>query len=203
MSEYHNIKDDQCLALDKEAVSRLAAVARRLYSDVTLRAEEYAHLAKEIDLMLGRGLTLPEYRDALRTDSATEFSLRPDESNCWVNVDNISVYIKRNDEGVSVDLFQRGGEDDNSHAATWDTFNNNGPQCDSCGHWMHFGDESWHCSSCGRVMWDAEGEFEFLIPESAAAAIKAERDREAAEHLVESARDSEALAAYAAETDHG
>lgn len=37
----------------------------------------------------------------------------------WITVDNISVYIVRNDDGVSVDLFAKGRENDGSLAGTW------------------------------------------------------------------------------------
>tara|TARA_B100000131_G_C17574164_1_gene392266 strand:- start:188 stop:379 length:192 start_codon:yes stop_codon:yes gene_type:complete len=40
----------------------------------------------------------------------------------WITVGNISVYIKKTDEGVSVDLFPLGEEMAESPAGTWLTF---------------------------------------------------------------------------------
>ena len=54
-----------------------------------------------------------------RSEGETDYILEPSATSCWITVDNISVYIVRTDEGVSVDLFPRGREGDESIAGTW------------------------------------------------------------------------------------
>lgn len=63
-----------------------------------------------------------ENRPVLKAVSSDEFELVANEPSAWVTVDNISVYIRRNDEGVSVDLFPKGHENMESPAGTWLTF---------------------------------------------------------------------------------
>jgi len=43
--------------------------------------------------------------------SSNEFELREKEHSVWIGVDGISVCVTRNDEGVSVDLYAKGHED--------------------------------------------------------------------------------------------
>ncbi len=59
---------------------------------------------------------------ALKPASSIEYTLDPKASAVWVEVQNISVHIRRNDEGVSVDLFPVGREDAESLVGTWLTF---------------------------------------------------------------------------------
>ena len=40
----------------------------------------------------------------------------------WIGIGSIRVYIKRTDEGVSVDLYPRGKEDESSVVSCWETF---------------------------------------------------------------------------------
>ena len=49
----------------------------------------------------------------------SDWTLDPAARSVWITVDNISVYIVRTDEGVSVDLFQKNRECDDSIAGTW------------------------------------------------------------------------------------
>jgi hypothetical protein len=49
---------------------------------------------------------------ALTAISSNEFELRKKEHSAWIGVDGISVCVTRNDEGVSVDLYAKGREDD-------------------------------------------------------------------------------------------
>jgi hypothetical protein len=49
---------------------------------------------------------------ALTANSSNEFELRKKEHSAWIGVDGISVCVTRNDEGVSVDLYAKGREDD-------------------------------------------------------------------------------------------
>lgn len=56
----------------------------------------------------------------LRADSSTEFTfVAPRQSNVWLTVENLSVQVKRDDEGVVVDVFARGKEDEGTLASTW------------------------------------------------------------------------------------
>ena len=56
---------------------------------------------------------------SLIQDEYSDFTLKTEARSCWITVDNISVYIVRTDEGVSVDLFPKGREGDESIAGTW------------------------------------------------------------------------------------
>lgn len=57
---------------------------------------------------------------ALRAIASNEFEfLGPRQSNVWMSVENLSVYIKREDEGVVVDIFALGKEDEGTLATTW------------------------------------------------------------------------------------
>ena len=42
--------------------------------------------------------------------SDTDYVLDPAAQSCWVTVDHFSVYIKRTDEGVAVDIYPLGDE---------------------------------------------------------------------------------------------
>lgn len=48
----------------------------------------------------------------LRPMSSNEFDLREGQHSVWIGVDGISVSVVRNDEGVSVDLYAKGHEDE-------------------------------------------------------------------------------------------
>jgi hypothetical protein len=58
----------------------------------------------------------------LEFEDCTDYTLKEGHGSCWVTVGNISVYIRRNDEGVSVDLYPRGDEDSESLSGCWATF---------------------------------------------------------------------------------
>lgn len=61
---------------------------------------------------------------ALKADSSNEFEFKgPRNSSIWISVENISVYVKRADEGVIVDLYAKGGEADSSLAGTYLEYN--------------------------------------------------------------------------------
>lgn len=55
-------------------------------------------------------------------DGAIEYLMTPDSDALWIEVDNISVYVRRNDDGVSVDLYPKGSEDGESTAGARATF---------------------------------------------------------------------------------
>ena len=64
---------------------------------------------------------MPE--QALRqTEESTDYELNEDYTSCWVTVGNISVYILRTGDGVSVDLLPHGEEDKPPIASTYATF---------------------------------------------------------------------------------
>lgn len=63
-----------------------------------------------------------EHKPALKPVSSDEYELTEGSLSAWVQVENISVYVRRNDEGVSVDLFPVGQEDGGSLVGTWLTF---------------------------------------------------------------------------------
>jgi len=50
-----------------------------------------------------------------------EYELEGDD-HAWITVGNLSVYIKKADEGVAVDIYPKDGEDDESIAGTWALF---------------------------------------------------------------------------------
>ena len=58
---------------------------------------------------------------ALSKNSSTEYSLV--EQSVWITVDNISVYVRRTDEGVVVDLYPLGEEATESLASCYAYFN--------------------------------------------------------------------------------
>tara|TARA_Y100000310_G_scaffold269246_1_gene282336 strand:- start:7338 stop:7601 length:264 start_codon:yes stop_codon:yes gene_type:complete len=64
--------------------------------------------------MINEAITLP--------DQCFEVSLPKGEDCLWITVGNISVYIKRTDEGVVVDLFPLGQETGTSMATTYAFF---------------------------------------------------------------------------------
>jgi hypothetical protein len=61
-------------------------------------------------------------QQVLKRLGETDYELRPHCDSIWITVNNISVYIKRNDEGVSVDLYPLGLEMNDALASTWLTF---------------------------------------------------------------------------------
>lgn len=69
--------------------------------------------------------TDPNFQDplALVAEGSADFKMvGPKQSSVYITVENISVYIKRDDEGVSVDLFALGHEMEHSLAGTWATY---------------------------------------------------------------------------------
>lgn len=59
---------------------------------------------------------------SLNPNSESDYVLNPAHSSVWITVGNISIYLRRHDEGVSVDLYPVQQSDSNSLAGTWLTF---------------------------------------------------------------------------------
>ncbi len=57
-----------------------------------------------------------------RDSSGTEYLVNPGHSSVWITIDNISVYLRRHDWGVCIDLYPIKQEDTDSLASTWLTF---------------------------------------------------------------------------------
>lgn len=58
----------------------------------------------------------------LRQKDETDYILEDDATSCWITINNISVYIRRTDEGVAVDLYPLHQELYDSIVGTWATF---------------------------------------------------------------------------------
>lgn len=52
-------------------------------------------------------------------DGNTDCEMTPETRSVWIGVKDFSIYIVRTDEGVVVDIFARGCEDDGSLASTY------------------------------------------------------------------------------------
>ena len=48
----------------------------------------------------------------------SDYTLRPSENSAWITVDGFSVYVKREDDGVLVDIFGKAREGENPIAST-------------------------------------------------------------------------------------
>lgn len=57
-----------------------------------------------------------------KVEGDSDYELKENHGSCWVTVDNISVYIVRNDEGVSVDLYPHFCENNEALGSTSVTF---------------------------------------------------------------------------------
>jgi hypothetical protein len=77
---------------------------------------------------------------ALAAESNVDFEFKgPRNSSVWISVENISVYVKRADEGVIVDLYKKGCEDEESLAGTYLEYNEAMDVCEACGSEVHDG----------------------------------------------------------------
>lgn len=55
----------------------------------------------------------------LKEDAESDYILSSDAASVWITVGNLSVYVVRTDEGVSVDIYPEGQEADDALAGTW------------------------------------------------------------------------------------
>lgn len=59
-------------------------------------------------------------------DQENDYTLKPDETSCWITVNNLSVYVIRTDEGVVVDIYPYGRETETEPVASTYAFFNKG-----------------------------------------------------------------------------
>lgn len=59
---------------------------------------------------------------ALKQEQYDEFTLVSEHDLVWITVGNISVYLRRTNEGVAIDLYPVGQEMHDSLAGTWALF---------------------------------------------------------------------------------
>jgi hypothetical protein len=59
---------------------------------------------------------------ALTMDDDQDYTLDSDSESVWITVGTVSVYIRRQDEGVSVHLYPRGHEDEDAIGATYGAY---------------------------------------------------------------------------------
>lgn len=69
---------------------------------------------------------------ALRQEGESDYTLEEDATSCWIAVDNISVYVRRTDEGVAVDLYPNGQEMEDALVGTWALFSEAQEVIDDC-----------------------------------------------------------------------
>ena len=87
--------------------------------DLQSRLENY-NGSERLAAYTASGLTLNLAVDIFNEELSeiTDLELPDDQRSCWVKVGNIAVYIVKNDEGVSVDMYTAGLEDrDEAHLA--------------------------------------------------------------------------------------
>lgn len=58
----------------------------------------------------------------LKQDSFTDYTLKDCADSVWITIHNISVYLRRTDEGVAVSLYPVGREMDDEIVGTWALF---------------------------------------------------------------------------------
>src|SRR5690606_26788229 len=64
-----------------------------------------------------------EHAPLLKPRSSNEYDFMADRGEAvWITVENLSVYVKREDEGVVADIFIAGKEDEESLAGSWATY---------------------------------------------------------------------------------
>jgi hypothetical protein len=76
----------------------------------------------DLILFVQKILKEKEQNQALMMDSGqggSDYTLRPSENSAWISVDEFSVHVKRGDDGVVIDVYGKGGEDENPIVSTW------------------------------------------------------------------------------------
>ncbi len=67
-----------------------------------------------------------------RDGEENDYILEEGAPSCWISVDNISVYVRRTDEGVAVDLYPIGLEMEDALVGTWALFSEAEEQISDC-----------------------------------------------------------------------
>jgi hypothetical protein len=81
-----------------------------------------AHVKSTHQLLLQQlrdSAALRLYYDSDGNCDGVDYTLRQTEKSVWISVNNLSVYIKREDEGVAVDIFPKGREGEQPIASTY------------------------------------------------------------------------------------
>jgi hypothetical protein len=71
----------------------------------------------------------PEQKGALSMTEGGDYLL--EEGSCWITVGNLSVYVKKDDEGVSVDIYPLRDENSDLIAGTYALFSEAGEEEES------------------------------------------------------------------------
>lgn len=56
---------------------------------------------------------------SIKEEGGSDYVLNADANSVWIEIGSLSVYIKRDDEGVSVDIYPTGDEMNNAIVSTW------------------------------------------------------------------------------------
>jgi|VirMetMinimDraft_7_1064189.scaffolds.fasta_scaffold00786_7 hypothetical protein len=56
---------------------------------------------------------------ALHQEEYADFVLKKEAQSVWVTIDNLSLYVRRTDEGVAVDIYPVGMEMEDPIVGTW------------------------------------------------------------------------------------
>jgi len=86
-------------------------------------AEEYTAVKATLDEIETGALTHNQERD---------YTLKEDQTSCWITVDNLSVYVHRTDEGVIADILPRKGEAGDPIASCYAFFTEGSIFCRVC-----------------------------------------------------------------------
>lgn len=86
-------------------------------------------------------------------ENGTDFILEGES--CWITVNSLSVHIKKDEEGVAVDVFPLNGEMEDPIGSTWALYSEGEEDekayCFSCKMDMHY-DEIGNCKGCGNFI---------------------------------------------------
>lgn len=56
---------------------------------------------------------------SLIQEEYSDFILKEEAQSVWITIDNLSLYVRRTDEGVAVDIYPKGMEMEDSIVGTW------------------------------------------------------------------------------------
>ncbi|MBU3625875.1 hypothetical protein ICN48_06460 [Polynucleobacter sp. JS-Safj-400b-B2] len=104
-----------------EAILDPESIRSDYVSTCLARAEQLKFDPCDLILFVQKLLREKEQNQALSMDSGqdgSDYTLRPSESSAWITVDGFSVYVKREDDGVLVDIFGKAREGENPIAST-------------------------------------------------------------------------------------